>query len=239
MRVVLAVILEVVAAALQYVVGDYVFSVEANRLPALRDKLHDSRWGVCDQAGGGARCPDWLRPWADAFPDKACLVTLGATIFLVVGAGVRRGRDSRVVLGLLTEFMLLHAACLILRATTVATTTLPAPSPLCRGATKPPDVGWFLFPVGCNDAMFSGHTCLYSICLVMWVCSYVPIWAKAAWGLWFAVCVFASAALRDHYTIDVLVAMYIALPIAWHRAGAIRRHMGVANDGDSGRRKED
>ena len=79
--------------------------------------------------------------------------------------------------------------------------------------------------VDCNDAMFSGHTCLYSLVCVMWMQSYMPLKAKAAWVFFFLLCCVASVATRDHYTSDVLVAVYVSVPICMHRATAIRALM--------------
>ena len=159
------------------------FSGAANTRGALQDRIHD--WiGYCDQAGeaGSATmaCPAFWQPITDALPDKLALTTILSGLALYVGAAYRQ-REPRVFCKLLTEHFLLWALLLTLRAAVVAGTIMPAPSPLCRNATHwalgpggRPEKGWFLGTVDCNDAMFSGHTCLYSLVCVMWTQSYMP-----------------------------------------------------------------
>jgi hypothetical protein len=216
------------------------FSGAANTRGALQDRIHD--WiGYCDQAGESATatmaCPGFWQGITDALPDKLALTTIVSGLGLYVGAAYRQ-REPRVLCKLLTEHFLLWSLLLALRAAVVAATIVPAPSPLCRNATHweqgpggRPTKGWFLGSVDCNDAMFSGHTCLYSLVCVMWTQSYMPRAAKAAWVSFFLLCCVASVATRDHYTSDVLVATYITVPIVMHRAAAIRHLMsGELND---------
>eukprot|EP01043_Picozoa_sp_COSAG02_P052107 COSAG02_NODE_5569_length_4224_cov_1.810424_4_plen_215_part_00 len=177
-------------------------------------------------------CPEFWHPITDALPDKLALATILSCLALYVGAAWRQQRELRVFCKLLTEHFLLWALLLTLRAVVVASTIVPAPSPLCRNATHweqgpggRPTKGWFLGSVDCNDAMFSGHTCLYSLVCVMRTQSYMPPRAKVAWVAFFMLCCVASVATRDHYTTDVVVAVYVSVPICMHRAAAIRALM--------------
>ena len=189
------------------------FSGSANQRGALQDRMHE--WvGYCDQAGQSTAlgsCPPHLAAVVDMLPDKLALVALTLTLALFVG-GAWRHRNIRVFFKLLSESLALWALLLVLRATTVSATIMPAPSPLCRDASSweigpggRPTKGWFITPIDCNDAMFSGHTSTYSVLLVFWSQSYLPRWTKFLWFCFFMLCCFVSFATRDHYTSDVLV----------------------------------
>ena len=143
------------------------FSGAANQRGALQDSMHD--WiGFCDQAGQSTplgACPAFWQPITNMLPDKLVLVAMLMTITLYAW-GAWRQRSVRVLARLLAETCLLWSLLLVLRAVVVAATIMPAPSPLCRNATQwaqgrggRPTKGWFLTPIDCNDAMFSGHTC--------------------------------------------------------------------------------
>ena len=145
------------------------FSGAANKRGALQDRMHE--WiGYCDQAGQSTllgRCPAFWQPITDMLPDKLVLGAMIMTMCLYV-AGAWRQRSLRVLTRLLAETCGLWSLLLCLRAAVVAATIMPAPSPLCRNATQwaqgpggRPTKGWFLTPIDCNDAMFSGHTCTY------------------------------------------------------------------------------
>lgn len=207
------------------------FSGAANTRGALEDRIHN--WiGYCDQAGESATatmaCPAFWQPITDALPDKLALFTILSGLALYTLAAFRQ-REPRVFCKLITEHFVLNSTLLTLRAAVVASTIMPAPSPLCRNSTHwelgpggRPTRGWFLGTVDCNDAvrmcsfffallgvvlnrsrlaqMFSGHTCLYSLVCVMWVQSFMPRPAKAAWVCFFVLCCIASVATRDHYS---------------------------------------
>ena len=63
---------------------------------------------------------------------------------------------------------------------------------------------------------------------VFWTQSFLPRWAKAVGTAYLLLCCVASFATRDHYTSDVLVALYVSVPICLHRAAAIRAHFQAA-----------
>lgn len=180
------------------------FSAAANQRGALQDRMHD--WvGYCDQAGQSTvlgSCPPFLSRAADMLPDKLVLLGLLLTLLLFVSAA-RRSHGVRALAKLLSESLGLWALLLVLRATTVSATIMPAPAPLCRNATTwaigpggRPAKGWFLTPIDCNDAMFSGHTTTYSVMLVFWMHSHVPRWVKFLWAGFYLLCCFASFATR-------------------------------------------
>ena len=151
------------------------------------------------------------------------------TLLLFLGAVVRNKYDITRLIFLLSEFLALDAFLICLRSTTVFATTLPSPSPLCRGIKSwadRPSEGYFLATLDCNDSMFSGHTTGYAIVFVMWMSSFVPWYVKILYFVFFLVSCFISTATADHYTIDVLVAIYICCPIAWYRRHAYRNCFG-------------
>ena len=218
-----------------YLAARSAFSGEANQRGALQDRMHDLL-GYCDQAGRSTElgaCPPFWQPIADMLPDKLALITMGATLALYVASAWRqRGARERccAFIKLVAESACIFSLLMVLRAATVASTVMPAPSPLCRNATSwahgeggLPTSGWLMSPIACNDAMFSGHTITYSVALVFWLYSHAPSWAKLAWSGYFAFCCVASFATRDHYTADVLVAVYVSVPICMHREATIRR----------------
>ena len=159
------------AKAITEVATRSAFSGAANERGALQDRMHE--WiGYCDQAGQSTSlgsCPIFWQPITDMLPDKLVLGAMIMTMLLYV-EGAWRQRNPRVLTRLLSETCWLWSLLLCLRAAVVAATIMPAPSPLCRNATQwaqgpggRPTQGWFLTSIDCNDAMFSGHTCVYQL----------------------------------------------------------------------------
>ncbi|KAJ2510496.1 hypothetical protein H4217_007843 [Coemansia sp. RSA 1939] len=107
-------------------------------------------------------------------------------------------------------------ACVI-RVTTVAITSVPDPRPTCEYALGNPFTSFALHR--CGDAIYSGHTLIFVMCAMVWT-SFAPktllgrTLTTLVWGL----CIAGSLVVianRAHYTIDVLLAWYIA-PGAWY-----------------------
>ncbi|KAJ2767329.1 hypothetical protein IWQ56_003373 [Coemansia nantahalensis] len=104
----------------------------------------------------------------------------------------------------------------LIRITTVAITSVPDPRPSCEYVTGNVFTAFTLHR--CGDAIFSGHTLIFVVCAMTWA-SFAPktiagrVLTTCAWAL----CIAGSLiviANRAHYTIDVLLAWYIA-PGAW------------------------
>lgn len=81
----------------------------------------------------------------------------------------------------------------------------------------------------CNDAMFSGHTCLYSLVRNVNAELHATL-GQGCVGRKISLCCctlccVVSVATRGHYTTDVLVVVYVSDPICMHRAAAIRALM--------------
>jgi hypothetical protein len=207
------------------------FSEAMNALPSLPDKLHAI--GKCDQAGNdlhdenSGECTALLGAFFNTLPDRIAVLQMFALAALILYAGYRT-RSWRRTVNLGGNYLFLHACCLFMRVLTINSTTLPAPSPLCRNSTANtlPTSGWFLTPIVCNDSLFSGHTSVYSLIFVFVMCSYVHPLFKAFWCVFFMASAFCSAVTADHYTIDIIVAIYVAVPLGLSRRNYIRDNMG-------------
>eukprot|EP01126_Amoeba_proteus_P020507 TRINITY_DN2085_c0_g1_i11.p1 TRINITY_DN2085_c0_g1~~TRINITY_DN2085_c0_g1_i11.p1 ORF type:complete len:126 (-),score=15.26 TRINITY_DN2085_c0_g1_i11:69-446(-) len=107
--------------------------------------------------------------------------------------------------------MTLHGFLLLMRATTTLVTAVPSPVVPCRNAAQPPTLPGFLVPVYCNDLMFSGHTSTNVLLGMFWTFSDSHVVLKFLVWCMIAFSAFISTLSRDHYTSDVLVAIYLAV----------------------------
>ncbi|KAG0343121.1 sphingomyelin synthase [Podila humilis] len=119
---------------------------------------------------------------------------------------------------LLCKVLLTWALCNLMRITTVAITSFPDPRSGCQHT-----VGEFFTTFQlhrCGDCMFSGHTVIFVISALVWTShGYHRFPRRYRWLAWicmlfaWALCIgsaFIVIANRAHYTVDVLVAFYIA-----------------------------
>ncbi|KAJ2612944.1 hypothetical protein H4S08_002479 [Coemansia sp. RSA 1365] len=122
-------------------------------------------------------------------------------------------RPWRVV----SRLLLAWGLASLIRITTVAITSVPDPRPSCQYVEGNVFTTFTLHR--CGDAIYSGHTLIFVVCAMMWT-SFAPknlvgrVMTTCAWCL----CIAGSLiviANRAHYTIDVLLAWYIA-PGAWY-----------------------
>ncbi|KAJ1787457.1 hypothetical protein IW139_001598 [Coemansia sp. RSA 353] len=122
-------------------------------------------------------------------------------------------RPWRVV----SRLLLAWGLASLIRITTVAITSVPDPRPSCQYVEGNVFTAFTLHR--CGDAIYSGHTLIFVVCAMVWT-SFAPknivgrVLTTCAWAL----CVAGSLiviANRAHYTIDVLLAWYIA-PGAWY-----------------------
>ncbi len=124
---------------------------------------------------------------------------------------VRKNAKKGILL--LEKSCLLHNMLLLMRNTLVIATILPTPLGNFYGKevlSQQTNLGQVMFCFG-NDLMFSGHiafnvlvTCI--VCFSNW-----HLLLKAGSILLTSVSIVVSSASRDHYTIDVLVALYITV----------------------------
>ncbi|KAJ2040743.1 hypothetical protein H4S04_002732 [Coemansia sp. S16] len=126
---------------------------------------------------------------------------------------ITHDRPWRVVSRLLLSWGLAS----IIRITTVAITSVPDPRPSCEYAHGNVFSTFTLHR--CGDAIYSGHTLIFVVCSLVWS-SFAPrnwlgrILTAFVYGLAIAGSLIVIAN-RAHYTIDVLLAWYIA-PGAWY-----------------------
>ncbi|KAI8320784.1 hypothetical protein GQ54DRAFT_262925 [Martensiomyces pterosporus] len=122
-------------------------------------------------------------------------------------------RPWRVV----SRLLLAWGLASLIRITTVAITSVPDPRPTCQYALGNVFTKFTLHR--CGDAIYSGHTLIFVICAMVWA-SFAP----KNWGgrilTFFMFCLSIAGSLvvianRAHYTIDVLLAWYIA-PGSWY-----------------------
>ncbi|KAI7830757.1 hypothetical protein BC939DRAFT_438982 [Gamsiella multidivaricata] len=119
---------------------------------------------------------------------------------------------------LLSKVLLTWALCNLMRITTVAITSFPDPRDGCIHS-----VGEFFTTFTlhrCGDCMFSGHTIIFVISALVWTShGYHRFPHRFRWLAWiclifvWALCIGSAVivlANRAHYTVDVLVAFYIA-----------------------------
>jgi hypothetical protein len=119
---------------------------------------------------------------------------------------------------LLCKVLLTWALCNLMRITTIAITSFPDPRDGCVHS-----VGEFFSTFllhRCGDCMFSGHTVIFVISALVWTShGYHRFPRRLRWLAWICLLVvwalcFGSAIIvianRAHYTVDVMVAFYVA-----------------------------
>ncbi|KAJ2723489.1 hypothetical protein GGI07_002613 [Coemansia sp. Benny D115] len=122
-------------------------------------------------------------------------------------------RPWRVV----SRLLLAWGLASLIRITTVAITSVPDPRPTCEYVVG--NVFTTFEMHRCGDAIYSGHTLIFLVCALVWS-SFAPrSWlGRSLTALMWAICIAGSLVVianRAHYTIDVLLAWYIA-PGAWY-----------------------
>lgn len=104
-------------------------------------------------------------------------------------------------------FLWSHGVVLLLRAASFSGTILPDPSRMCR------DSGYI---GSCHDLVFSGHACLTTLAVcILFALFPLRAWEKLLLAVdWFVTCV-VIVACQNHYTVDVVVAVYTTALVAW------------------------
>lgn len=124
---------------------------------------------------------------------------IGMTIFLIF--------IKREAIQIFFRFFVCLSISYFLRMSTVGLTNLPSPNVDCLKIVNNM-LTTFTFN-RCGDAMFSGHTLIVMICALTWS-SYdlLPYLSNMVWVFSFIIFMGILFA-RNHYTIDVLLAIYI------------------------------
>ncbi|KAF9209362.1 hypothetical protein BGZ59_010154 [Podila verticillata] len=109
----------------------------------------------------------------------------------------------------------------VYRALTLSVTTLPTPKKGCVPATKTGfwDMFWIALQMipgtvqACTDDIFSGHTTFMVTCAIQW-----RLYCKNKWVTYFSYCyitvgLYFVIATRLHYTVDVVLAIFITYSV--------------------------
>jgi hypothetical protein len=178
--------------------------------------MPSSRW-IAPHPAGPCNIYPWLAWLAAEGPDKVLLITGGFFFATLATATVSLRSRARLV----CHFANAYSVLMLCRAVLYTVTALPSPSPLCRGIVRFEDLpreGWFLAPIYCQDCMFSGHALMTTLaCLFMDATlqssdvTWRHVVLRGCVALWGTFAMLWSVILRDHYTVDVLVAALVAL----------------------------
>ncbi|KAF9914945.1 hypothetical protein BX616_007249 [Lobosporangium transversale] len=183
---------------------------------AFCNQLSDHRWvntGYTDVLLRD-RGFDVIEAQADIQPANTFVMT--SVVFTVLGIGLicpnwtMRGivlRRILWVIGTLSAF----------RALTLSVTTLPTPKEECRPSLK---TGfWDMFIVAlqmipgtveaCTDDIFSGHTVFMVSCAIQWRLYCRNKWVTYFSYLYISIGLYYVIATRLHYTVDVVLAIFI------------------------------
>ncbi len=216
------------------------FDPAANALPPLRDAVHDTFPAVAA-----------LLDFSDPASPFACLPDRLLFALTILTAAMLASYGFRPAVRVLREACLLQGVLQALRATLVGSTTYPSPVPACRNAVAPPNTGCAI-SIFCQDCLYSGHTVNNCLCLFFWWAapasssssssssSSLPwVLCKVGVAVMTAVNVSVSVLSKDHYTVDVLVAVYLTTACCLVRRHAIADAFVLdnADDDDGPRRK--
>jgi hypothetical protein len=130
-------------------------------------------------------------------------------------------RQRTTLVSVSARFGMVISICLSLRVVTFLSTVLPGPAPHCHpdalseveGFSSWADVFSTIRPTdNCGDLVFSGHMAM-TFLLAMTASHYFPFSRKFVWP--FVVLeAFLIVITRSHYTLDVVIALYVA-PFLW------------------------
>ncbi|KAG0207307.1 hypothetical protein BGX33_006913 [Mortierella sp. NVP41] len=105
----------------------------------------------------------------------------------------------------------------VLRATTLSVTTMPTPKVGCKPATATGfgEMFWIALQMipgtvqACTDDIFSGHTVFMVTCAIQWRLYIRNSWIKYVSFIYITVGLYFVIATRLHYTVDVVLAVFI------------------------------
>merc|ERR1711865_525111 len=164
--------------------------------------------------------PHWQDPW---FHDVYChSLLILSFVMSVVLCWQHPNIDAK---GLLREWCKPHGLLLAMKGILMVVTTVPTPLASCRAAGKVLTSGQLSHY--CNDLMFSGHSVLM-VMLPFFAqqCPFAPMWARAAWwamGFGGLVIILGT---HQHYTSDVLVAVFMTTALVLPRRDQIKQYWG-------------
>lgn len=140
---------------------------------------------------------------------------------------------------LLRRFFTIYSTLMLMRSITIAVTTLPDSLPICQEMT-PGTQPWYeinprqvilralkmSLPIGelsCGDLAVSGHSIILVMCAMLWHTYYPSVRGMnvVKFFMWL-VCyagLFAILLVRLHYTLDIILAVYLTITVwcQYHR----------------------
>lgn len=127
--------------------------------------------------------------------------------------------SSKNRLFILNEFLRLLSITLLLRLTTILATLMPTSVKPCLGPELPRveslnHITSIWLPQGlmfCNDQMFSGHTTINTLCVGFFLCFIKVPLVRVLCVIYLTCALVITILTHDHYTADVLVALYISI----------------------------
>ncbi|KAF9920829.1 hypothetical protein FBU30_009213 [Linnemannia zychae] len=183
---------------------------------AFCNQLSDHRWVETGytQVFLRDRGFDVIAPQSDIGPANFFVMT--SVVFTVLGIGficpnwTMRGvvlRRCLWVIGSLSAY----------RALTISVTTLPTPKEECRPSLKYNFWDMFIIALqmipgtveACTDDIFSGHTVFMVSCAIQWRLYCKNKWLTYISYLYISVGLYFVVATRLHYTVDVILAIFI------------------------------
>lgn len=158
-----------------------------------------------------------MAPWIADLMGGILLISLGLLYWIT---------PIRSVAKLIETFCSFHYPLLLMRVSLIVATVLPSPVPECRDPVQyeactacqdihdmyPSYSTWY-----CNDLMFSGHTMTNLICWCFWIASPARKWMKICASVCCFTGVVALVIGRQHYTADIIVAIYITILFIYSR----------------------
>jgi len=189
------------------------FSSHANLHRPLHDRIHDlfPQFDLTDPSSPMHALPDTI---------LVSLCVIG--ILLIASHSASLAEVSATAL----SWLKIHGIILFMRCPTIVLTTLPSPIAACYGVDQPLSPPGFLIEIMCNDCIFSGHTATnVLIGMFCWYMRRIHIAFRILlWiGIGFAAVI--SIASRDHYSVDVVVAIYVSGLIGFAFRDEIIRHV--------------
>jgi len=181
--------------------------------------LKDVSHALLDQWGFGDT--ELHDPW---YHDAYCHGLL--VVSLLVGLTLSYQHPSIDGKGLLCEWCKIHGLLLCMKGSLMVVTTVPTPLFSCRNSGEVISSGQLEH--FCNDLMFSGHSVLMVMLpFFLQQCSFLPVWVRMLWWLGGFGGLLIILATHQHYSSDVLVAVYLSTAMLLSRIGQIRHCWGV------------
>ncbi|KAG0378933.1 hypothetical protein BGX24_002372 [Mortierella sp. AD032] len=150
----------------------------------------------------------------DITPANTFVMT--SVVFTLIGIAILcPSMQTRIIV--LRRVFWVVGALSIFRATTLSVTTMPTPKEGCKPATATGfgEMFWIALQMipgtvqACTDDIFSGHTVFMVTCAIQWRLYMRNSWIKYVSFIYITVGLYYVIATRLHYTVDVVLAIFI------------------------------